>query len=143
MDTKTFVSLIVFLFAGVWLGFNAERKTRVLEEVVVKKAVQKPIDTIPIGGCSREIGIRQVRTGDLPFGPIYLTYQGRTIGLEFQLTKDELGEGKFWSKIPLQEATFNNMDISWVSSGDDGQPAPHYDIRLFTISDEERKQINC
>lgn len=143
MDTKTFLTSLLFLFFGLWLGFNLEAKDKKTNPIVVKKAVQKPLDTRPIGSCAAEIGIRQIKTIDLPFGPYYLTDHGKTIGLEFKMTKEEFAQGKSWQKLTLQEATFTTMDVVWVDGGDDGQHLPHYDIRLFTISADEKKQITC
>lgn len=142
MDGKTFTALLIFLLFGVWLGFNLEKKNN-LEPYVVKQAVAKPVGTYPLGGCQPGVGIRQVLASDLPTGPLYLTYQGRTIGIEYQLTKEELDSGKIWSLLPLMEATFNNLDLVYVETGDDGQKLPHYDLRLFTITASERNEITC
>lgn len=144
MEVKTFAIAVVCLLFGVWMGFRLEKRdTASLAPYIVKQAVQKPIDTHPLGGCQQGVGVRQVRDSDLPTGPLYLTYQGRTIGIEYQLTQDELDAKKQWSLLPLQEATFNAMELVFVETGDDGQRLPHYDLRLFTITPGEQKEITC
>lgn len=143
MDAKSFVLALVFLLAGLWLGYHLEQQGKGNVPLFIKKAVAKPAETRVLGGCTNEMGIRQARSSDLPLGPIYLTYEGKTVGVEYQLSKEDIDAGKLWSMIPLRDATYTLMDLVWQSGGDDGLAKPHYDLRLFTVTPEEKRLIRC
>jgi hypothetical protein len=93
------------------------------------------------------VGQRWANQKDLPFGPIYVTHQGKLIYIDHQIPLEGLENKQSWSAITgmggLPTPSIDHTDIQIQPDGHLGYLyVPHYDIRYYFISHEEHLKLD-
>jgi len=101
----------------------------------------KVSDTVPAMG--EHWGNPQA--GELPIGPFYGVHNGKLVFLEYMIGQDDFEQGvnhvnlNGMKGVPSPEVV--QVDVEYQPAGHPGFEAPHYDIHLYFISDEEQQKI--
>lgn len=103
-----------------------------------------PADATILAQCAKGRGTQYALPKDIPLGPVYNVYQGKVIGLEFMIGRDDLlSANKNYLNLPLFGQKYDHINIGLLSQGHAGYPVPHYHVDLFTIPDSVSKAITC
>jgi hypothetical protein len=111
--------------------------------VATSKPLQVPQGATIISQCAVGRGTQYVLAQDIPHGPVFNVYQGKVIGLEFMVGKDDLGSNKNLLSLPLYGGMYDHLDVGLLSQGHAGYPVPHYHVDLYNISPAESAAITC
>jgi len=94
-----------------------------------------PAGAVMISPCVYQMGEHWAALKDLPFGPIYGTYNGKIVFTEVMIDRKAFEAGKNWSDLlkPLPGYTIDHVDIWFEAHGHQGYPIPHYDLHAFYV----------
>lgn len=94
--------------------------------------------------CTKGYGAQYALPKDLPNGPYYNVYQGKVIGFEYMIDRDDLtvAMNKFLNH-PVDQAKYNHIDVTYAEKGHAGFPTPHFHVTLFTVPATETEKITC
>ncbi|MEE8400969.1 MAG: hypothetical protein V3R86_02290 [Candidatus Hydrothermarchaeaceae archaeon] len=116
-----------------------------------KTALALPTEAIKLSEVIPGMGEHWANPGNLPFGPVYLVYNGKVIGLEYMMHEDELKanpitlpSGEVVGKpVTMQtlDQDIDHADLAYMPAGHEGDEAPHYDVHMYFISQEEQSKI--
>jgi len=114
-------------------------------------ALALPNETIKLSPVVPAMGEHWAVPTDLPFGPIYLVYNEKVIGIEYMMHEDELKANPITLPsgevigIPVTMSTMgqsiDHVELTYMPKGHEGDEAPHYDVHMYLISKEEQSKI--
>jgi hypothetical protein len=143
------VLLIVLLgcasFGSYTYGYSRGRATSNLSAstTAADSALQVPKGATIIEQCSVGRGTQYVLPSNIPHGPVFNVYNGKVIGLEYMIGKEDLASAMSFYNLPLYGKTYDHIDIGLLSQGHAGYPVPHYHVDIYNISRAESKAITC
>ena len=116
-----------------------------------KTAFTLPKEAVKLSEVVPETGERWGIPKDWPFGPIYLVYQGKVIGIEYMMSENDLesnpitlpsGEmlGKTFTMSTMGQM-MDHTELTYMPKGHAGHPIPHYDVHMYFITKEEQSKI--
>lgn len=109
-----------------------------------EKEISIPQGATVIAQCSKGRGTQYALPKDIPLGPVYNVYEGKVIGIEYMVGKDDLlGASKNFLNLPLADAKFDHVNIGLLSQGHAGFPAPHYHVDIMTVPSSVTDKITC
>lgn len=94
-----------------------------------------PAGVMMISPCVATMGEHWASPKNLPFGPIYGTYQGKVVFTEVMIDKKDFAKGMGWSNVlrPLPGHAIDHVEIWYEPNGHEGYPVPHYDLHAFYV----------
>jgi hypothetical protein len=94
-----------------------------------------PADAVMVSPCVRAMGNHWANPKNLPFGPIYGTYNGRPVFTEIMIDKKDFAAGRSYDDAlkPLPGYRIDHVDVDYVPYGHAGYPIPHYDIHAYYV----------
>lgn len=133
--------LLAFLAAVLFAGCIQQQQT----SMVLPKEAVKLSEVVP------EMGEHWAIPKDFPFGPIYLAYQGKVIGIEYMMLEKDLesnpitlpnGEvlGKTFTMSTLGQR-LDHVELTYMPMGHAGYLVPHYDVHMYFVTKEEQSKI--
>lgn len=95
-----------------------------------------PADALLVSPCVRGMGEHWANPKNLPFGPIYGTYQGKPVFTEVMIDKKAFAAGHSYENLlkPVPGYAIDHVDIDYVPYGHAGYPIPHYDVHAYYVS---------
>ncbi len=105
--------------------------------------LQVPKGATIIEQCAVGRGTQYVLPSNIPHGPVFNVHNGKVIGLEYMIGKDDLASNKSFYDLPLYGKKYNHLNIGLLSEGHSGYSAPHYHVDLYTISRAASEAITC
>lgn len=143
------IFLVLLLSVAVGAGAYVYGKSKAPTKTeTVTKTVKAAELTVPQGAtvfsqCVPGKGTLSALPENIPTGPVYLVNQGKTIGLEFMVGKDDLFSGKNFLNLPLSNQQYDHINIGILSQGHAGFPSPHYHVDVFMVPDSVASAITC
>ncbi len=143
------LSVITALIIGGIIGYmafsplNGAPKTN---NIVVNQnsgEIVLPADAVQIQSCSDRRGKLYVKPTDIPVGPVYMVNEGKVIGIEYMLSKDEFLQGKSYKELAGQGVKVDHVNIGLLSEGHEGYEIPHFHVDMYTISYKQADAIVC
>lgn len=114
------------------------------EPVDQNETVTVPDAAVNISECAKGRGAQYVLPENIPTGPVYNVHEGRVIGIEFMVARDELLDaGKDYLDLPLHGANYDHVNVGLLSQGHAGFPEPHYHVDVMMIPTSETDKITC
>ncbi len=152
------VLLIVGLVVGAGAGFgigiqpSTHPASTHPEFVALQSRVTPPAlpaEAVQLSPLVPGMGEHWSRPQDLPFGPLYLVFEGKVIGLEFMFTQEMMeeitipGEGTFFESPALKpiNAYIDHASVEYLPQGHPGFEVPHYDVHIYFVTEEKREAI--
>lgn len=105
--------------------------------------VTLPPDAVRVQSCANNKGTLYAKPADIPGGPVYLVNNGKVIGIEFMIGRDDLLGGKNFKALPGLDLKLNHTNIGFLSQGHEGNAIPHYHFDLYSVSAEVEQAITC
>lgn len=102
-----------------------------------------PDDASLIQSCSDRRGSLYVKAADIPVGPIYMVNNGKVIGLEYMLSKDEFLQGKSYKDLKALGLKVDHVNIGLLSQGHEGYTNSHYHVDMYTVGRSVEEAIKC
>lgn len=102
-----------------------------------------PPDAVVLQSCSDHKGKLYAKPADIPVGPVYMVYNGKVIGLEYMLAKEDFLNGKSFEFLEGLDMKVDHVNVGLLSQGHEGYPVPHYHVDLYNVSKAEEKAIKC
>lgn len=95
-----------------------------------------PADALLVSPCVKGMGEHWANPKNLPFGPIYGTYDGKPVFSEVMIDKRSFASGKSFVDVlkPLPGYKIDHVDIEYVPYGHAGYPIPHYDVHAYYVA---------
>lgn len=144
---------LLILVAGVSVGSyllgsnknNASKNATNTNKVeVVEKELTVPQGATVIAQCAKGRGTQYALPKDIPLGPVYNVYEGKVIGIEFMVGKDDLvGAAKNYLNLPLSGAKYDHVNIGLLSQGHAGFTSPHYHVDIMMVPKTTTDKITC
>lgn len=141
---------IVMLVIGVGFGYllsnmlGGNKGTTNAPAVAQKSAdLTLPPDAVRIQACSDHRGSLYVKPADIPVGPVYMVNNGKVIGVEFMLAKDEFLNGKSFKYLSGLGVKVDHVNIGLLSQGHEGYPIPHYHVDMYSVPKSVEDGITC
>lgn len=157
MNKDNLLFIIGALVLGVIIGYSIspaqpreQAKDELPEEIVEKPQLTLPPEAQKISDCVPNMGEHWASPENLPFGPIYLVDKEKVIGIEYMIHEDELekelitvGEEKMGKPavMPVLEGDYDHIELQYLPEGHEGDEAPHYDLHMYLISQNEQEAI--
>lgn len=111
---------------------------------VVEKELTVPQGATVIAQCAKGRGTQYALPKDIPLGPVYNVYEGKVIGIEFMVGKDDLvGAAKSYFNLPLSGAKYDHVNIGLLSQGHAGFTSPHYHVDIMMVPKTTTDKITC
>lgn len=144
------VSALLLLggLGGGYLYANSTIKP-VSKTVTTASMPTMPDITVPRGAtviaeCAKGRGKQYVLPKDIPTGPVYNVYQGKVIGLEYMVGKNDLlNLSKSFNNLPMLNGVYDHINIGLLSTGHAGFPEPHYHVDVFLVPNSVAAGITC
>src|ERR1700687_2490791 len=78
-----------------------------------KRPAGLPADVVPINGCIPTMGYHYSNPKNLPFGPIYGSYNGQLTFTEVMIDQKAFNKGSSWTEElkPLPGHTIDHVDV--------------------------------
>lgn len=147
---STYLLMIISLFVGVLVGYSffiAYPLEKISPDISYtqpnSKELTLPADAVRIQSCANHKGSLYAKPSNIPDGPVYMVYNGKVIGIEFMLDKDDFLQGKSYQFLSALNVQVNHVNIGFLSQGHEGYPIPHYHVDLYTVGKEEELAIKC
>jgi hypothetical protein len=143
------VALVVGVAGGYLLGTSNNKKNQVATKDTKTTEVADVELAIPQGAtviaqCAKGRGTQYALPKDIPLGPVYNVHEGKVIGIEFMVGKDELlGTAKNFLDLPLYNKKFDHVNIGLLSQGHAGFPTPHYHVDVMMVPTSVTDKITC
>lgn len=141
------VILAVMFIVGILVGFGLFKLLVKPQATMVKQSdngeISLPADAVVIQACSDHRGKLYVKPSDIPVGPVYMVNNGKVIGVEFMLAKDDFLSGKSFKYLAGLGIKVDHVNIGLLSQGHEGYPVPHYHVDVYAISKAEEDAIIC
>ena len=101
-----------------------------------------------IAQCAKGRGTQYVLPKDItphPYvGPVYNVYQGKVIGLEFMIGKDDLEKNNLdFLNLALSGVKYDHINVGLLSKGHAGYTIPHYHVDVMMVPTSVTDQITC
>lgn len=143
-----FFALFVGLAGGYLLGNNYKKAPTASNDTkttdVAKEELSIPQGATVIAQCAKGRGTQYALPKDIPLGPVYNVHEGKVIGIEFMVGKDELlGTAKNFLDLPLYNKRFDHVNIGLLSQGHAGFPSPHYHVDIMMVPTSVTDKITC
>ncbi len=148
-NTINYVLALITFLLGILLGYFLLRSLTNENAAVpqTEKATQGeiglPVDTIQIQACADRKGSLYVRSGDIPVGPVYMVHEGKVIGIEFMLAKEDFLSGKSYKDLAGLNMEVDHVNVGLLSQGHEGYTRPHYHVDVYRVSKEVEEGIKC
>lgn len=110
---------------------------------VENKELAIPEGATVISECAKGRGKQYVLPKDIPQGPVYNVHNGKVTSIEYMLGQGDVLNNKDYLNLPLENVTYDHINIGLLSQGHSGFPEPHYHVDVFTIPHEEAIKITC
>lgn len=146
---KFLVIALISLISGLALGYvlfpknNAANLSQNSGLKVESGEIALPPDAMQIQSCANNKGALYIKPADIPVGPVYMYNNGKVIGIEFMLSKEEFLSGKNYKYLSGLGIKVDHINIGFLSSGHEGYTSPHYHVDLYTVPKEEAEAITC
>lgn len=136
------------LFIGVILGYFYVKefpKNNVGKNINLtnNQEILVPGDAVVIESCSDHQGTLYLRPSDVPIGPIYMVNNGKVIGLEYMLDRNQFLSGKTFDNLPAFNLSINHTKIFYLDKGHAGNNDSHYHVDLYIVSKDVEQGIVC
>lgn len=143
-----YIIIIVMLVVGIALGylFSVYFPGKSIVPVSTQKSttdVVFPTDVVQIQACANNKGTLYIKPADIPVGPVYMVHEGRVIGIEFMLARDEFLSEKSFKYLVGAGLKVDHVNIGLLSQGHEGYTVPHYHVDLYTVTKEVESTIKC
>lgn len=146
---KFLITALISLIVGLALGYalfykNYAANPSQNNDINVENGeIALPSDVVQIQSCANNKGTLYVKSADIPVGPVYMYYEGKVIGIEFMLSKEEFLSGKSYKYLSGLGIKVDHINIGLLSAGHEGYTAPHYHVDLYTVPKEVADTIKC
>lgn len=146
---------LIILVVGFILGFSLNsffpNKLFAPAQTVPQTAeVTLPADATRIQACADNRGALYVRPSDIPgvshqsaVGPLFMVNNGKVVGLEFMLNKEQLLNGVVFKYLSGLGMKVDHVNIGLLPHGHAGLSIPHYHVDIYNISRSEEEAIIC
>jgi hypothetical protein len=145
----SYLGIFFSLLLGLGIGFafgNANQKAYTDQETSNQAKVQEfklPIDASEIQQCATGKGTLYARPQDVPYGPVYMVYSGKVVGIEYMVEREEFLKGEGMKHLPVQHVPVDHVNVGILEEGHAGFPGQHFHIDLYTISHAAENAITC
>ena len=130
-------------FAGHTTASSA-KNTVMKPTPVVEAAITLPTDATQISKCAIGRGAQYALPKDIPLGPVYNVYQGKVIGIEYMVGKDDLlTKNQSFLNLALANQKYDHVNIGLLSQGHSGFPSPHYHVDVMMVPKTVTDLITC
>ncbi|GAC1387536.1 MAG: hypothetical protein NVS1B7_0660 [Candidatus Saccharimonadales bacterium] len=110
----------------------------------VSQELSIPAGATVIAECAKGRGKQYVLPKDIPLGPVYNVSEGKVIGIEYMVGKDDLiGSTKNFLNLPLNNIKYDHVNIGLLSQGHAGFPSPHYHVDVMMVPTSVTDKITC
>lgn len=133
---------------GYLLGSNSSKANKTSTTTNKVEPAEKEL-TVPQGAtviaqCAKGRGTQYALPKDIPLGPVYNVYEGKVIGIEFMVGKDDLvGAAKNYLNLPLYGVKYDHVNIGLLSQGHAGFTSPHYHVDIMMVPKTVTDKITC
>lgn len=142
--------LIIGIALGVFLvkefpQFNTPSKINVSNTLTgnTSQALAIPKNAVQIETCEDTKGSLFVEPQNIPQGPIYMSYKGQVVGVEYMLNLNQImSNGKFDS-LAAKNVKIDHVKFGYLSEGHQGNPVPHFHADLYTVPQSVEENIKC
>ncbi len=142
---------IFTLILGIALGYVLFKtlpgiktvNTSLPESTKEVKEITLPTDAVKIQLCSDHRGSLYIKPQDIPVGPVYMVNEGKVIGIEYMLEKDQVLDGQSYKGLTGLGIKIDHVNIGLLSQGHEGFTAPHYHVDLYSVSKDVEQAIVC
>lgn len=140
---------LVTLVVGVGLGYflysysATQPPPQTPQPEVKSQELVLPSDTVRIQSCANAKGTLYVKPADIPVGPVYMVNNGKVIGIEYMLSKDEFLQGKSYKYLAGLGVKIDHVNIGLLSAGHEGYTAPHFHVDMYIVPKEISDAILC
>jgi hypothetical protein len=109
-----------------------------------------PSNAAKLSDCIPNMGAHYANPKDMPFGPIYLVDNGKIVGIEYMMSKDEMEESistiagmKVGKTFTMQTmgAKFDHAEINYLPEGHEGDTSQHFDMHMYLVSPQEQQKL--
>lgn len=140
-----FIIAVIACLGGYFAGRQSTPKTKkAITASLAEAPLSIPPDATIISQCAIGRGTQYAKPKDLPFGPVYNSYQGKVIGIEFMVGKDDLtAQNKSFLDLPLINQKYDHVNIGLLSQGHSGFASPHYHVDIMMVPKSLTDQITC
>lgn len=102
-----------------------------------------PKDAAKVQDCVDNKGQLFAKPGDIPLGPVYMVYENKVIGLEYELNRDELLKGKVYDGLAALNIHVDHINTALLRSGEAGLPGSHAYIDFYLVDVKTEQKIKC
>jgi hypothetical protein len=102
-----------------------------------------PKDAVQIETCEDNKGSLFVKPQDIPQGPIYMSYKGKVVGLEFMLNTNQIMQNGKFDFLSAENIKIDHIRFGYLSEGHEGNPVPHFHADLYTVPRNVEEAIKC
>lgn len=102
-----------------------------------------PKDAAKIQECVDYKGSLFAKPQDTPQGPVYMVYQNKVIGLEYEIDQDEFTKGKIYKDLAALNLQVNHITAGFLPDGHEGLAKPHSYIDLYLVDTKTEQAIIC
>lgn len=134
------------LAAGLVLGYllaNSPLLRAPTPPPEVPKEITLPADAVQVQACANNKGTLYTKPADIPLGPVYMVRNGKVIGIEFMLNKDEFLGGQSYKFLSVLGMKIDHFNLGLLSQGHEGNPVPHYHLDLYNVGKDVEQAIKC
>lgn len=138
--------LCIANFGSYFYGYNrghSNANSVIASAEAAETSLQVPKGATIIEQCDPGKGTQYVLPSDIPHGPVYDVYNGKVIGVEYMIGKQDLANNVSYFNLPLFGKKYNHIDIGMLSQGHAGYPVPHYHVDIDMISRAASEAITC
>ncbi len=136
MVTKSITGIVL---AGALLSSSAyaDGHGGLPDQSVLPSNVVKISDVVPM------MGEHWANPANLPLGPIYCVHEGKVVCIEYMMSQEDFVNGTSWTELSglTDLPSINHVDLTFEAEGHEGYEIPHYDLHIYFISPEDKKQI--
>ncbi len=121
-----------------------EPSTQTSVKDVSSTELSVPQDATVIAQCAKGRGTQYALPKDIPLGPVYNVYEGKVIGIEYMVGKDDLlTSAKSYLNLPLKNIKYDHVNIGLLSQGHAGFPQPHDHVSFMMVPTSLTDKIIC
>lgn len=144
-----YIVAFIMLTLGLGLGYvfsNVFPRYKTIEPVKTSSTTTDeaviPPDAVEVDSCEDYKGTLFVKPEDIPNGPIYMVYNGKVVGVEFLIGRDDFLAGKYF-KFDNFNIKTKFTQVDQVTAKNDQYQTPHFYFDLYAIPESEAKKILC
>jgi hypothetical protein len=138
------VTLILGVAGGFFLAQSGNTAKHIASAPVKsQKDFKLPLDAVEIQQCATEKGALYARPQNVPGGPVFMVHNGKVVGIEYMVEKNEFLKGEGMKYLSAKDATVDHVNVGILEEGHAGFPGQHFHVDLYTISRQMADAITC